>query len=664
MVTMAAFLNFLVSKTFEETEYAQRVNALTEFLLENDADFENATLLERIIILETLYASASGTELKDHAKSAVDLLLINMQIQQRNMQLQHFEQIEATRILDSLRTQYYPVLCDRTNSEPHHTPENHKPADTEESDIIPALPLPPEFWKATLWARAPEKMISCDSEQRAQKQVETILESVIQGLGLDKVIEVVSNRMIGGIECDVLLVYRNNRMPFAGIEVKKPSNVPRCNRLVFFGKESGATRSKSAVAGQNWNQLHAIGMFGFKKVFGMITNGNYWRLTCSDEIDPNFLQEDKVASIVSGIKAKEKSGTDNDEGEGGEGVSPLSTSPQQQIPELASKQSSAKEFKLYMSPVVPAMRDTGKTNIQDVNDAGEKIVSLMATFVLNSCSELLDLLEVESVGKAVYQTGMPCRVLNDKIETFAFQSISPTKLKLSAFLNATIKNIYLVKRLGSGANGDCCLGISATGAHTCAVKFMNGPCSATGDLVKRELQNWINVYGAKDTKDDVRKANLPPCRVQTLLGNNSSSLVMPVLTPIYSRERETLLVNGHIAATLVHFAASGFLHRDIKWRHFGYFNGTLYMCDMGDVSPESQGESRDSWVEESLRTLVKAARIEIDDAVLRKAIKSAAGILSREKNNSRPKDPKKRKAADEPERKIEYPRRSTRNKVG
>jgi hypothetical protein len=150
--------------------------------------------------LETLYASASGTELKDHAKSAVDLLLINMQIQQRNMQLQHFEQIEATRILDSLRTQYYPVLCDRTNSEPHHTPENHKPADTEESDIIPALPLPPEFWKATLWARAPEKMISCDSEQRAQKQVETILESVIQGLGLKKVIEVVSNRKIGGIE--------------------------------------------------------------------------------------------------------------------------------------------------------------------------------------------------------------------------------------------------------------------------------------------------------------------------------------------------------------------------------------------------------------------------------------------------------------------------------
>jgi hypothetical protein len=85
------------------------------------------------------------------------------------------------------------------------------------------------------------------------------------------------------------------------------------------------------------------------------------------------------------------------------------------------------------------------------------------------------------------------------------------------------------------------------------------------------------------------------------------------------------------------------------------------MCDLGDVSPESQGESRDSWVEESLRTLVKAARIEIDDAVLRKAIKSAAGILSREKTNFRPK---KRKAADEPERKIEYPRRSTRKKVG
>jgi hypothetical protein len=514
----------------------------------------------------------------------------------------------------------------------------------------PPPPLSADFWKASLWATAPEKKISCDSEQRAQKQVETILESVIQGLGLKKVIEVVSNRKIGGIECDVLLVYRNNRMPFAGIEVKKPSNVPSCNRVVFYGDELDATNSKIAVAGQNWNQLHAIGMFGFKKVFGMITNGNYWRLTCSDEIDPKALQEDELASIVSRIKAKEKSGTDNDEGEDGEGVSPL-------LPLPPSSKPLSKEIKLYMSPVVPAMEASGKTNIDDVNGAGEKIVSLVATFVLNACSEFLDLLAAGSVGKAVHQSGMPCRVLNDKTDAFAFESINPTQLNLSAFLHSSIKNIYLVKSLGCGANGDCCLGISATGARTCAVKFMIGPCSATGALVKQELQNWINVYGAKDTKDDVRKTNLPLCRVQALSGN-SSALVMPVLTPIDSIDRKTALVNGDIAATLVHFAASGFLHRDIKWRHFGYFNGTLYMCDMGYVSPKSQGGSIDSWVEESLRTLVKAASIELDDAVLRKAIKSAAGILSSEKTKFRPK---KRKGAHEPEQKIEgHPRRSKR----
>jgi hypothetical protein len=387
-------------------------------------------------------------------------------------------------------------------------------------------------------------------------------------------------------------------------------------------------------------------------------------LTCSDKIVPEALQEDELASIVSRIKAKERSGTNNDEGEDGEGMSPspaLPPSPQQQIPKLASKQSSAlsKEFKLYMSPVVPAMQENGATDYKVVKEAGDKIVSLMATFVLNSCSVLLDLWAAGSVGKAVNQTGMPCRVLNDKNETFAFQSISPTQLNLSAFLNASIKNIYLVKSLGCGENGDCCLGISATGAHTCAVKFMNGPCNATADLVKKELQNWINVYGAEETKDDVRKTNLPLCRVQTLLGNNSSSLVMPVLTPIDSKERKIVLVEGHIAATLVHFAASGFLHRDIKWRHFGYFKGTLYMCDMGDVSPQSQEESIDAWVKTSLRTLAKAARIELDDAVLLEAIKSAADILSSEKTKFRPK---KRKAAHEPEQTMKgRPRRSRRN---
>jgi hypothetical protein len=142
MATMATFRDFLVSKPFEETEYDLRANALTEFLMENAADFENATLLERISILETLYTETSDrTELKDHAKYAVDQLLSKMQLQARDNELQARDKLAATRILDSVRTHHYPVLCDRTNSEPHHTPDKHIPADTEESDIIPAPPV-------------------------------------------------------------------------------------------------------------------------------------------------------------------------------------------------------------------------------------------------------------------------------------------------------------------------------------------------------------------------------------------------------------------------------------------------------------------------------------------------------------------------------------------
>jgi hypothetical protein len=33
------------------------------------------------------------------------------------------------------------------------------------------------------------------------------------------------------------------------------------------------------ATGQNLDQLNAIGLFGFRSVFGMITNGNKWMLT-------------------------------------------------------------------------------------------------------------------------------------------------------------------------------------------------------------------------------------------------------------------------------------------------------------------------------------------------------------------------------------------------
>ncbi len=74
-------------------------------------------------------------------------------------------------------------------------------------------------------------------------------------------------------------------------------------------------------------------------------------------------------------------------------------------------------------PVQDEMQEKGATDYKVVKEAGDKIVSLMATYVHNSCSVLLDLWAAGSVGKAVNQTGMPCRVLNDKNETFSVQAI-------------------------------------------------------------------------------------------------------------------------------------------------------------------------------------------------------------------------------------------------
>jgi len=68
--------------------------------------------------------------------------------------------------------------------------------------------------------------INCDSESCAQMHVVQVLQSVLRGMKLCGCIDVVTNRTLAGAECDVLLVYKPNRLPFSCIEVKTPGNTP------------------------------------------------------------------------------------------------------------------------------------------------------------------------------------------------------------------------------------------------------------------------------------------------------------------------------------------------------------------------------------------------------------------------------------------------------
>jgi hypothetical protein len=124
--------------------------------------------------------------------------------------------------------------------------------------------------------------INCDSESDAQSNVKAIVQSVLRGLGLDSVVELVGNRTLAGVECDILLLYKPNRLPFATVEVKKPGNTLESLRMTFAGEGKGQRRN--LVAGQVLDECNAIKLFGYNQVFGLITTGNMWRMVCTTPI--------------------------------------------------------------------------------------------------------------------------------------------------------------------------------------------------------------------------------------------------------------------------------------------------------------------------------------------------------------------------------------------
>jgi hypothetical protein len=76
---------------------------------------------------------------------------------------------------------------------------------------------------------------------------------------------------------------------------------------------------------------------------------------------------------------------------------------------------------------------------------------------------------------------------------------------------------------------------------------------------------------------------------------------MPYLTPILVEQRVAELDNMEKA--LKRFAESGYKHNDIRWRHFGSWNGALYLCDLGDIEKVENDEEAAAWVAASMREL-------------------------------------------------------------
>jgi hypothetical protein len=126
-------------------------------------------------------------------------------------------------------------------------------------------------------------------------QTTKILEVVLYGMGIHDLVSIAMNRIIAGIECDIVLLYGSQRIPCSAIEVKKPGR-QRFEEIVF-SSSSDDTKDAGLVAGQHFDQLCALECMGYTSLYGMISNGNKWMLTTGGSAD-SFSEEQKDWSTM------------------------------------------------------------------------------------------------------------------------------------------------------------------------------------------------------------------------------------------------------------------------------------------------------------------------------------------------------------------------------
>ena len=519
----------------------------------------------------------------------------------------------------SLKSEY-PATSDWTTSGPHLS-DCHLPAEVCQLDIQDALEsfekncLSKEFWGAPFLTST--NIGVCHCEATAQRFVATLLESVIQGLGLHEYVVLAEHRTLVGNECDILLVYKPKYLPFAVIEVKKPCNSDNHRNKIWFGETDKSTgKTSNLVAGQILDAFTALQLYGFPRVCGMITSWNHWRLvgTFTDlernDLDTGNVQEliekiieGKTFSIPMPFKSTE---TDNHPDKRLTQRSEKG-SPVKQRAQLIGNKGNDGGRNIWGSNIVPSLESTVSNDEEEVfaqvKKSGTLIVSLVALFVTMAYKALLDYLKDNSLTTSLQpvtiRPNMPCRILRDKKPFFEFSTInfdSDQDIDWNNF-NPNLQNLYVIHHLGMGEYGNCCLAVSKTGQSCCAVKFFHRATSDDGSA-ERECSNWNKVYE--------NMKGFPKCRTMQVAEGNC--LVMPYLHPISTEERQNLINDSTaLLEALQAFSSSGFLHLDIKWSHLALWNGRIVFLDLGDIREESDEAKQKAWCEESFETLKRTA---------------------------------------------------------
>ena len=516
------------------------------------------------------------------------------------------EAVMDERSLKRIRDGDFPALTDATSSTPYF-PINHTRATMKKAqhERFPIEEVFPDFWRAPF---VRESKI-CDSEITAEHAVVELLQAVLKGMKIEDRVDIVEMRNLAGTECDVLLVYKENRLPFAVIEVKKPGKSKEDRNIIWEGiAEKGGNR----VAGEIFDEMKAVQLFGFSSVTGMITTFNQSKVV--------GLINDAIMEQKNGVYAFSNSSI-REKFEGFAHRLPSmdkSRSHSHSPNEKTFKGSRSKtriERQMWACDVVPVL-DQDLDEIQRkhaIKKYGEDIANEFAFFVVHAISNLQDyLLQKHSTSSVDIRLNerIPCRNLKKGEKVFSFGTMKLTKVNLDAFCKAD--NLHVIHHLGIGGSGNVCLAVSDKGESACAVKFYHETFRQK-ELAQEELENWRHVYG---NDNDIGN----PYIIHTA---NGECLVMPYLHPIPPESRAKML-NGTIQEVLRLFAKSGFFHRDIKWRHFRIkimekgkrdppllfcgkpgdkLSGKVYLVDLGEGSLVKSKKSTEEWINECIETL-------------------------------------------------------------
>ena len=522
---------------------------------------------------------------------------------------------------------YFPAVPDISASGAHMPNARINPAaevtddplTKKELSLVDKL-LTPEFLAAPFLPYNGQD--ECQSESQVLAcLVHPLLVSIITALGLSNVVGTALNRSLAGSECDILLVYKPNKLPFATIEVKKPGSTAKSrNEVIFgvdpskpitvgtrkplgrkakvgkaYGRDSG--RYGNLVAGQVFNQMMAIKLFGFQTVHGMITTGNNWRLVSTGEssnID-HHLSAKSIAEMTDTLRNQMVSVGNTIQQ--GDTCSP-DVRPDVDDQVAQPEEISCVERVIYASQIVPNLlksdQEMDEQMLHALQKSGRQILQLITIFILQSCRSLIHLLRKNGGHRnsIVIHQKMPCRMLQGTSK-FSFGVAKVSMMHFSNFEKEDPGKISVVQHLGWGESGNCCLGMSKQGKSWCAIKFFHNQNDSQHEA-NEEYQNWKHVYG--------KQKILPMCYVRNLYMRHFC-LVMPYLHPIKSTDRQRMLDQGQIKKALHSFASTNCTHGDIKWRHFGTWNDQVFLIDLGHIETDQDSDEIETWCEESLKYL-------------------------------------------------------------